>query len=489
MSNLDNEQNVQRLYEFGGFLLDPNASTSDSTKDRLVLNGDPYEISDRAFTLLRIFVQEPGREFEREGLVNALWPEHNLKPGELSPMRPRKPQTDEEKNEEGRKRSIRNKLQQLVGDLRGSVRDNIGWESIETTKAGYRFVFPVEIREIGPKSDRSFEQWISQDVKGRRLSLAVVGGVLLSVAYLFAYLILADDSWHKPIVVFSLIQAVMIVAALFIRRRVFAPDVKAFFDYDPPWVRKKFGYDRLDEWKDAKAGAKTALEHYAVYWKRLLVSWLFIYSLLFVTLYLESGNGGRTALLYALNIALTTFNNCNSLMISLCFIILNNPNAYRSEEEQSKLMARLRKVTSWGAAAIVLFTLVESILLFVIQTGWPASIHDNRIVKGADMASGIVGGVTLALYVGRVQTRFLGPSPWIPLAFYLYAVIQPLFVFIKDFVRGELIIETALILKALLYLYVAWLFQSGRLLFYFVRMRAIFERVDLDWRTFLSILR
>jgi hypothetical protein len=107
----------------------------------------------------------------------------------------------------------------------------------------------------------------------------------------------------------------------------------------------------------------------------------------------------------------------------------------------------------------------------------------------ADIVSGIVGGITLAIYVGRVQTRFLGSSLWISLAFYLYVVIQPLFVFIKDFVRGELIIETALILKALLYLYVAWLFQSGRLLFYFVRVRAIFERVDLDWRTFLSVLR
>lgn len=176
-------------------------------------------------------------------------------------------------------------------------------------------------------------------------------------------------------------------------------------------------------------------------------------------------------------------------MISLCFIILNNPNAYRSEEEQREHKARLHKITKWGAVAILLFALVEAFLLFVIQTKWPDSVRDYPIIMWADMISGIVGGITLALYVGRVQTRFLGPSPWISLAFYLYAVIQPLFVFIKDFVRGELIIETALILKALLYLYVAWLFQSGRLLFYFVRVRAIFERVDLDWRTFLSILR
>lgn len=456
----------------------------DLTENRLVLNGDSYEISDKPLALLRIFVQEPGREFLREELVNALWSEHKLKPGELSPTRQRKAHTEKEKEKDDQKRQIKNKLQQLVATLRQSI----GWEKIETTSRGYKFVVPVVVRDFGPKADRKFEEWIFRDIKGRQITGAIVTGVLLSLAYLVAYLILRNDLWHKPIVVFSLIQSIMIAAALFINRRIFDPDAKDFWEYDPPWLMKKFGYDKPEEWKDAKAGAKAALAHYTVYWRLLLGSWFFIYLLLFLTLYLES-KAGQQELLYALNIALTAFNNCNSLMISLCFIILNNPTAYRSEEEQRKHKSRLRKITLWGAAAILLFALVESLFLFVFQTSWPDSVKDNPIIIRADMVSGIVGGITLAIYIGRVQTRFLGPSLWVSLAFYLYAVIQPLFVFIKDLVRGELIIETALILKALLYLYVAWLFQSGRLLFYFARVRAIFERADLDWRTFLSILR
>lgn len=489
MSKLDNEQKILRLYEFGGFMLD----SDDSTENRLVLNGDPSEISDKSFELLCIFVKNPRREFAKEELINALWTEYNLKPGDLGPKRQRKHQTDKEKNEEDWKRSTRNKLQHQVGALREVLsRDIIGWGSINTTEAGYEFVPAVKVREIGPMADRSFEEWIVRDKKGWQITRAIIAGVSLSiaysVAYLVTYLILGSGFWQKPIIVLSLIQAVMIVAAFLINRRIFDPNVKDFWEYDPPWLMKKFGYDKPEEWRDAKAGAKTALGDYAAYWKLLLGSWLFIYSLLFLTLFFAE-NGGRTPLLYALSIALTAFNNCNSLMISLCFIILNNPTVYKSEEEQRKLKARLRKIMKWGATAIVLFALVETFLLFIVQRQWLASVNGNSVINGADMASGIVGGITLALFVGRVQTRLLRPSPWIPVAFYLYAVIQPLFVFIKDFVRGELIIEAALILKALLYLYVAWLFQSGRLLFYFVRVRAMFERVDLDWRTFLSILR
>jgi DNA-binding winged helix-turn-helix (wHTH) protein len=485
MNNLENEQKILRLYEFGDFVLDMDDSMDDPPDNRLVLNGDPYEISDKSFALLCIFVKDPEREFAREELVNELWSKDNVKSGELQPARRRKPHTDEENKEEGRKRSIRNKLHRQIAMLR----DSIGWENIETTNTGYKFVARVVVRVIEQKADLKFNEWIFQDKKGRRITGAILAGVLLSVAYLITYLILGNNLWHKPIIVFSLIQSILIVVALFVSRRIFDPSVKVFWEYDPSWLMKKSGYDEPEEWKNAKAGAKIALSDYAVYWMLLLGSWFFIYLLLFLTLYLGSETGQQSKLLYVLNIALTTFNNCNSLMISLCFIILNNPNAYRSEEKQQEHKARLHKITKWGAAAILFFAFIESFFLFVIQTNWTGSIKDNPIIMRADIVSGIVGGITLALYLGRVQTRLLGPPLWISLAFYLYAVIQPLFVFIKDFVRGELIIETALILKALLYLYVAWLFQSGRLLFYFVRVRAIFERVDLDWRTFLSILR
>ena len=71
------------------------------------------------------------------------------------------------------------------------------------------------------------------------------------------------------------------------------------------------------------------------------------------------------------------------------------------------------------------------------------------------------------------------------MAFYLYAVIQPLYLFIPDPKGGVVIIEAALVLKCLLYLYMAWLFSSGRLLFNLVRVKLMFETVDAEWKAFL----
>jgi hypothetical protein len=95
--------------------------------------------------------------------------------------------------------------------------------------------------------------------------------------------------------------------------------------------------------------------------------------------------------------------------------------------------------------------------------------------------------VTLALFVGRIQSKFLGPSTWLPLAFFFYVAIQSLYVAIGEGVSwSPAVIEAALILKCLMYLYVAWLFKSGRLLYYLVRVKTIYERVNIEWQEFLA---
>ncbi|HEY0546405.1 MAG TPA: hypothetical protein VGC91_13590 [Pyrinomonadaceae bacterium] len=48
--------------------------------------------------------------------------------------------------------------------------------------------------------------------------------------------------------------------------------------------------------------------------------------------------------------------------------------------------------------------------------------------------------------------------------------------------------DVALILKCLLFLYVAWLFQSGRLLFYLVLVRRTYQKVETEWRVFQGVL-
>jgi tetratricopeptide (TPR) repeat protein len=109
----------------------------------------------------------------------------------------------------------------------------------------------------------------------------------------------------------------------------------------------------------------------------------------------------------------------------------------------------------------------------------------GKAFGGLDVISGLAGGVTLALFVGRVQSKFLGPSTWLPIALYFYVALQSLYIAIAQTrTSGALIIECALILKCLLFLYITWLFKSGRFLFYFVRVKTIYEGANPHWKTF-----
>ncbi len=108
----------------------------------------------------------------------------------------------------------------------------------------------------------------------------------------------------------------------------------------------------------------------------------------------------------------------------------------------------------------------------------------------------------MALYVGRLQSKFLGPSPGIVMALYSYTAIQSLFIFLVGVPEGKqifdkqtitliavLLINIALLLKCLLYLYMTRLFQSGDLLFYFLKVRQTFLNVDEERLLFRERLK
>ena len=104
----------------------------------------------------------------------------------------------------------------------------------------------------------------------------------------------------------------------------------------------------------------------------------------------------------------------------------------------------------------------------------------------------------MALFVGRSQSKFL-KSPGkstdrLIVILYLYTVIQTPFIFYGgDSVQGEgwaaVVMQAALYLKCLLILYMFWLFQSGRLLFYLVRVRRASDQVEGEWQNFREVLR
>jgi len=151
------------------------------------------------------------------------------------------------------------------------------------------------------------------------------------------------------------------------------------------------------------------------------------------------------------------------------------------------------RLERYGLTAIIGIAVVEIIGIAVVKILLldSASVGPlplfllGKALNGADVISGLAGGVTLALFVGRVQSKFLGPSTWLPIALYFYVALQSLYIAIAQTpTRGALIIECALILKCLLFLYITWLFKSGRFLFYFLRVKTTYEHANPDWKTF-----
>jgi hypothetical protein len=471
------------LYEFGLFRLD----TVDETEDRLLYRGRPLILTELEFSLLCILVKNHGRDLSCEALIKEVWPDTYVEPD------------DNSRNAGKLRKANLWKLQQLVTHLRKKV----GWETIKImeNKKGYTLGL-LFVKEIPPRPDSQdvyedlkFNRWIFLPQKGRPITLALGAGAALTVIYLIFHCLLTPGpagfgAWalSQPIIILSLIQAVVIGGAYAFHPIIFDRGGKDFRASDSTLetsVMRACGYDDPDQWDTAKKGAKAALKDYAWSWKFLLGIWVILYLMILLTAVVKPDEGAKLSanqlrLYYALKIVMTLFNNLNTLALVLCYVALQYPTAVK---ENGSAASKTRDIVIViGLALILLFTVAECVVVFLPQFGW---MNKNLVMEGMDVASGLLGGTALALYVGRIGSRFLAPPVWLVPALYFYAVIQSLYSFIQNDTVGAFIIGAALILKSLLYLYMAWLFKSGRLLFYMARVRAIYESVNTQWKDFL----
>ncbi|MDB5033580.1 MAG: hypothetical protein JWQ98_821 [Chlorobi bacterium] len=115
-------------------------------------------------------------------------------------------------------------------------------------------------------------------------------------------------------------------------------------------------------------------------------------------------------------------------------------------------------------------------------------IHLSLYFKA--LLSTLTGGVMCLLF-GRLDSKFVRTPPWFLFMIYSYAAIH-----VGDVVFGQpgwevfevAVIVLMLIFKAALYLFVAWIINSGRLLFYFVKVQRVQEHEGRDWVTFQKLL-
>jgi hypothetical protein len=103
------------------------------------------------------------------------------------------------------------------------------------------------------------------------------------------------------------------------------------------------------------------------------------------------------------------------------------------------------------------------------------------------LISGIGGGITIALLVGRLDSRRISPPRYVVGLLYLYALIQPLFPWLEPTspYLALSMFSLALVLKVILFLFVYWTFASGKLLYYCVRMTELLDGAEQDFDQFV----
>lgn len=458
---------VNYKYRFDSFELDPQ----DTSEMRLFKDGQPWKIQDKQFQLLTRFVEKPRQLIGHEELIKAGW--------DYDPC------PDDPKRTESRRNNLHKQVS-LLGKI-------IGEDAVESHRGHYLFKPEVTRETVGNEPDGAYEdltfQWILNAPETRRIELFFFALIALSMAYLLVYgvrreALPASFETLNPGLIVSVIQFIVIAVAFIVSRSVFKRDGRVF----PESAKKDralmevSGYTDPNEWQQAKESASELLASYLRYWRIFLVTWTVLY-LVMIGSFLEPPEVARDIM----RIAMSLTSNINTLAIALCFVVLNQPIAFEQDGAATDLTRACRGLERYGKLCIVLAVLVHSVLVWLGNTGKLAPAVVANSIWALDFVSSFVGGVALALFVGRVQSKFLGPSTWLPMALYLYVGLQTLYVAVSD--RNDafgaaVIIEVALVLKCLLFLFVIWLFKSGRFLFYFIKVKRIYEQVNPHWKTF-----
>jgi len=458
---------TRRVYEFGPFILDPQ----DKTQGRLVKDDEDWPIPNKLFDLLCVLVVNHGHVISCEQLIRDVWKE-NPDPKDVI-----------------RHESASGKLHTTIKRLRAFIGETKETE-IQNRHGGYVFLGNVSQKTSRKGGHEAFTfSWIFFSPECWKTKILVIAGSLLSLLYVTQYLLkeFLIPGYGPPIdprLVLSVVQF-LTVAGIFTASFVLLDPKERVFPSSTVEDRKLMklcGYTNLKAWRIAKRSAKKSLRLFFRYWKLLLSAWGLLW---FIMIWNFTGLHQLhfEKLEHALNIVATSLNNYNSVAIALCYVVLNHPTISSSNVSNTNLVRLSKNLEGWGGLGIILFASCEVLLLLIKSNQWLTTE-----LPLFDVISGLIGGISLALFVGRIQSKFLGSSSWLPAVLYAYVAIQSLYMAIappQSQKGGAILIATSLLLKCLLFLYVVWLVKSGRLLFYFVRVRTIYDKANPEWRKFI----
>lgn len=366
---------------------------------------------------------------------------------------------------------------------------------IRTVDKGYAFIAEINNTPEGPvvpvilPRPNLFNSWLV-DSDNRLLKFLVLGclGVTLAVSFLGGPFAGGDSITNL-----SLIQAIIVFIAAFYPVKIGdglgeKTEDEAFWNGLDVDERRSTACASFPEWKTRSRIGENLLGQYRKNWQWVLLSWAFLYACLFLTglLGLNFPEGGsdpsKELASTALKILSTALNNCTTGAIFLCFALLNSPTKLGKNYQP-----KTTKLLNIVIVAIVVFTLAECLFIYLRGGFRGQSAMAAQIIYVFNGISGVAAAAVYAQYFGRLQDRFLNPPSWLITLLFIYMAIQSLFFFLDQGTSGVILMDLALFFKSLLFLYTVFLFQTGRLLFYLIRVRKTYETVEEEFDTFRRI--
>lgn len=255
--------------------------------------------------------------------------------------------------------------------------------------------------------------------------------------------------------------------------------------------------EAIAHWLDAAIDAREQMRRN---WLWLWFSWMCLYV---VAVMLEMGTPDFPPQMFAvMKVLLTALNNAAAACLFVGFWILSFITVPIPETERRDVV---RPTTAGvglvAASGVVLYAIAQLGFCFkALRTA--AALDENAlranveaVSNNFDVGSGLISSVVLAMFIGRMDSKFINVSWPVLMMLYLYAAVQPSWSYF-ELIRSsepnsmavsatsaeELLFLFAWIAKAVLFALFAWVFHTGRLDFYFLRVRRLQDRVAADWR-------
>ncbi len=165
----------------------------------------------------------------------------------------------------------------------------------------------------------------------------------------------------------------------------------------------------------------------------------------------------------------------SSLGFIMCFSILfyKNPDPGKKHYENP--------ITTYSFFILIIFILIEVFAIFFFES------TDNLILF--KIITGIISSVSIALLIGRLDSRFLNISIWFILTMFIYASIQLLPAYFDLYsqdasnnldlssVVESFALNFALFSKAVFFLLIYWLINEGKLMRYIIHVNNVIDDI------------